>query len=182
MQNNVVKRKREQHRDFAIKSVQLHVRRLTAAGGWQLVAPIGAVPLAVTEPAFWNAGIRAGAAEQSWSTSHWAWKEGRRWKQTQIRSAPKENKNHWDEPLQKLFTLGSHPVIAETPPTPPIRPHPPTPIPAHPSQTKSSLIPPLCTQSGRRDASGLLFSQKQLFTWTRRGPLSRNSLEGAGDQ
>lgn len=80
-------------RFLQFNQTNLNVKRLTTAGGRQLVAPIGAVPLAVTKPPFWNTGIRARAAEQSWSTSHRAWKKGRRWE--------KINQKRKKEPLRQ---------------------------------------------------------------------------------
>lgn len=49
--------------------------KFTAAGRGQLIAPVGAVSLAVTQPAFGNAGVRPRTAEQPWSTRHRAWEE-----------------------------------------------------------------------------------------------------------
>lgn len=42
----------------------------TTAGGGKFIAPIGAVPLAVAEPALGDAAVGAGAAEEPWSASH----------------------------------------------------------------------------------------------------------------
>lgn len=42
----------------------------TTAGGGKFIAPIGAVPLAIAEPALGDAAVGAGAAEEPWSASH----------------------------------------------------------------------------------------------------------------
>lgn len=51
------------------------VAALTTAGCSQLVAPVGTVPLAVTQPAFGDTRVGARAAEEPRSTGHQAWEE-----------------------------------------------------------------------------------------------------------
>lgn len=47
----------------------------TTASSGKFVTPIRTVSLPVTQPAFWNTGIRPGAAEQPRSTRHRAWEQ-----------------------------------------------------------------------------------------------------------
>lgn len=133
MQNNVKKKgkKRPNTLILRLNLKNFNAKRLTTASGRQLIAPIGAVPLAVTKPAFWNAGIRAGAAEQSWSTSHRAWKKKTEADTKKISQKKKKNKNHWDEPPQKLCTHTW--LLLRRPPRVP--PPPPPTILQLPSQT-----------------------------------------------